>query len=176
MQLAGALSAQIEKDGDEETTKIVFRRGVSEDAEKDLRYLKGALGVAAAVDELPVVAGAFRRDANEIALLTNSMQSIFRTLSDGVQVPAQDLSDGRATPFQYVAADEEGRNLATVQIRSSVDRPSDAYAAARYRDHWFWIDDRDLASKRMFMFLMIFSSLAETGVAVETPLVVRSTR
>ena len=35
--------------------------------------------------------------------------------------------------------------------------------SAHYRDRWFWIDDRDLASKRLFAFLMVFSSIAETG-------------
>jgi hypothetical protein len=50
-----------------------------------------------------------------------------------------------------------------------VQQPSDAYAAVRYRDHWFWIDDRDLASKRAFTFLRIFSSIAETGSVPQVP-------
>jgi hypothetical protein len=31
------------------------------------------------------------------------------------------------------------------------------------RNHWFYIDDRDFASKRVFSVLLIFLSLAETG-------------
>jgi hypothetical protein len=41
----------------------------------------------------------------------------------------------------------------------------------RYRNYWFWIDDRDLNSKRLFMFLMMFSSLAETGAVPQTPII-----
>ena len=32
-----------------------------------------------------------------------------------------------------------------------------------------WIDDGDFASKRIFSFLLIFFSLAETGVTPQTP-------
>ncbi|MBX3662404.1 MAG: hypothetical protein KF804_08145 [Burkholderiales bacterium] len=38
-----------------------------------------------------------------------------------------------------------------------------------YYDHGFRIDDRDLASKRAFSFLKIFSSIAETGVEPQQP-------
>ena len=49
--------------------------------------------------------------------------------------------------------------------------PPDAYVAVPYRDHWFWIDDRDLASKRMFSFLLFMFSLAESGRAPQAPVV-----
>jgi hypothetical protein len=176
LQLAGALSARIEKHGDEETTKIFFRRDVSEDSENDIRWLKNALKIDPATDEFPVTAGSLRRGGDEIELLTRSMQEILRILSAGVQVPEEDLSAGRATPLRGLTLGEGEPVYPAVQIRSSLEQPGDAYAAARYRNRWFWIDDRDLESKRVFMFLMIFSSLAETGAAVQTPLIVRSPR
>jgi hypothetical protein len=88
-------------------------------------------------------------------------------LAAGIDVPEQDLLEGRATPRDLSPAGAAVAPL--VRIRSGSDRPLDAYAAVRYRDHWFWVDDRDLGSKRMFMFLMIFSSLAETGAVPQAP-------
>jgi hypothetical protein len=41
-------------------------------------------------------------------------------------------------------------------------RPADAFVAVPYRDHWFWIDDRDMLSKRLFSFIMFIFTLVET--------------
>ena len=49
-------------------------------------------------------------------------------------------------------------------IYSGTQPPTGAFAAVRYGRSSFWVDDRDLNSKRVFMFLRMFSSLAETGV------------
>ena len=46
-----------------------------------------------------------------------------------------------------------------------------AYLSIRNRDHWYWIDDRDMNSKRSFAFLMLLFSLAETGKKGPLPLI-----
>ena len=38
-----------------------------------------------------------------------------------------------------------------------------------YRGSWYWISDTDLSSKRSLTFLLLFFSLAETGVTPEGP-------
>ncbi len=49
--------------------------------------------------------------------------------------------------------------------------PANAYAAVPYKGYWYWIDDNDIASKRIFTFLMILFSLAETGQPTAAPIV-----
>jgi hypothetical protein len=41
----------------------------------------------------------------------------------------------------------------------------------KYRDLWFWIDDRDIESKRMFTILLLMVNLAESGQPAAAPLV-----
>ncbi len=59
----------------------------------------------------------------------------------------------------------------TRRILSSKTAPSDAFVKIRYRDTWFWIDDRDLKSKRTFSFMMMLFTLADTGEKETLPLI-----
>jgi hypothetical protein len=56
-----------------------------------------------------------------------------------------------------------------MRILSSPERPADAFLAVPYRGHWFWIDDRDMPSKRLFSFLMFVFTLVETGAKDSAP-------
>jgi hypothetical protein len=58
-----------------------------------------------------------------------------------------------------------------VRIRSSKEKPTDAYAAVRYHGYWFWIDDGDLRTKRALTAVVFFFTLAETGAQERLPLV-----
>jgi len=171
LQQAGALSVRVEKRDRQETTYIGFNRNAGEDADKDIRFLKEALGLNPAKDELLLVFGSLHRNPDQIALLTRSLQEILTELAAGVEVPERDLAEGRATPIPHLEAAAGLRDAPVMRVRSGGEPPADAHAAVRYRDRWFWIDDRDLDSKRLMMFLMVFSSLAETGVAPQTPLI-----
>lgn len=43
-----------------------------------------------------------------------------------------------------------------VRIYSGKDKPPNAVAAVRHRDHWFWIDDGDWQTKRAVTAIMFF--------------------
>jgi hypothetical protein len=58
-----------------------------------------------------------------------------------------------------------------IRIRSSSERPGDAFVSVPYRNSYFWIDDRDLRSKKIFSFLMLVFTLVETGDKGTAPLV-----
>jgi hypothetical protein len=45
----------------------------------------------------------------------------------------------------------------------------DVFVAAQYHGHWFWINDRDLVSKRGLLFIMLLSTLADSGANLAPP-------
>ncbi|MDH3641735.1 MAG: hypothetical protein OES38_06545, partial [Gammaproteobacteria bacterium] len=47
----------------------------------------------------------------------------------------------------------------------------DGYVIVRNRDHWFYIDDRDVASKRTFAMLQLILSLTDAGEGARGPVV-----
>jgi hypothetical protein len=171
IQQDGALSVRIEKHDDQESTYIGFHHSGDEEVEKSIRFVKDKLGINPNNDESLLIFGSRQRNPDQIALLTRSMQEILTEFSVGVEVSERDLAEGRATPRFHPEPAAGARNYPLMKIRSSDERPADAFAAVPYRNRWFWIDDRDLNSKRLFMFLTVFSALAETGTAPQTPLI-----
>lgn len=182
IQQAGALGMRIEvrpvvtQGGRSErqiaadTTWLFFRENADIETARDIAFLRSALGIDPATREIKLSYGSLRTGGGEVALLTRSIMEILVELSSGVEVPAQHLTEGRARSLTRMPAEQGSQNTYPVaRVLSGGNQPEDAYVAVRYRNHWFWIDDRDLASKRAFSFLKIFSSIAETGVAPQLP-------
>jgi hypothetical protein len=169
VQAAGALATRTEKRRTEEVTLVYFRERVPEGTARDIGYLREALGLRPDAREFVLTFGSPAPGGGEIGLLTRSILQILVELSAGVEVPEAHRTEGRAKPVPEPSSHQSMRETPLVRIRSGTARPEDAYAAVQYRDYWFWIDDRDLASKRVFNFLMMFSSIAETGAVQQAP-------
>jgi hypothetical protein len=169
IQDAGALGVRTAKRGKEQETLIFFRDKIDPEVQKDIRFVKDALGINPDLKEIPLSFGLPHAGGDEIALLTRSMWEILAELSAGVDVPEQDTAEHRATITPPPS--DRPDTAPVMHIHSSNTQPPDAYAAARYRKYWFWIDDRDLASKRIFTFLTVFSSIAETGAVPQVPII-----
>ena len=59
------------------------------------------------------------------------------------------------------------------KIRSSTDKPDNAYISVYYRDTWFYISDNDLNSKSTFMLLtQLFNLKAGQSKAINPTLTI----
>ncbi len=180
IQQAGAIAARTEQTGARPSstatqvqnkppvTTVYFRRHAIPAVESDIRLAKSLLGLDPRRDEF-VVTGEPRHTPLEIAVDSRSMQEILVELAAGVDVPPEDVAERRATRVPAIAGGAQTGPL--IHIYSGPVRPVDSYSAVFYRDRWFWIDDRDLLSKRVFMFLMIFYALSETRAVPQMPIV-----
>ena len=105
-----------------------------------------------------------------VAVMTRSIIGILQNMAAEVEVPPEDLAQHRAVP-----GFEAGRTLSgivpMIRIHSAKNKPADAFVVIHYRDTWFWIDDRDLSSKRSFAQLMQAFTMADTGVRENLPIV-----
>jgi hypothetical protein len=170
IQKAGAIGMRSEKHNGRQVTLISIRSTAGGAAENDVRFVKQVLRLDPQKQEYRLASGSYQRDSDEILMLTRSIQEIMVELSVGVNVPSTDLAEGRAARIAQVPPGEM-RRMSLLQIRSGAQPPPDAFTAVRYRLSWFWVDDRDLSSKRVFMFLRMFASLAETGVVPQAAIV-----
>lgn len=97
------------------------------------------------------------------------MLEILLEVAAGIDVPSEHVSAGRTAPAGRLDEAQNPRDRPLVHILSSAAQPANAFSAVRYRGTWYWIDDDDLGSKGVFTFLMLFFSLAETGVVPQAP-------
>jgi hypothetical protein len=170
LQLSGAVSIRLVKRGSEEVGMLVLSSERAQTVTQDLQFVRKTLGVAPDRNgEITVSFGLLPHNPNEIALLTRSMAEILLEVAAGIEVPADHVAQGRTAASTRVVSAENSRDRPFVRIQSSASPPANSYTAVRYRKTWYWIDDDDLASKRVFSFLMIFFSLAETGVTPQAP-------
>jgi hypothetical protein len=151
-------------------TIMFFRRAELSDLERqEIDELRQLLNLHPDATEFELVFGPAPASDREIAVQTRSLVQILIEVGGQVSVPASHIAEGRATP----GLADAGTGAATLQymrIHSSPERSPHAFISVPYRDHWFWIDDRDLMTKRSFALLMLLFALADTGEKKGVPL------
>jgi len=118
---------------------------------------------------LRVVYGSMPSGDEEVALLTRSIIEILSDISSTIEVPAEHVAEQRVPPT--MESEGVGIKGSMVRILYSSEKPADDFASVPYRDSWFWIDDRDYQSKKLFSFLMFVMTLTETGGKEGAPVV-----
>jgi hypothetical protein len=129
------------------------------------------LGLDPLGKEFSVAYGAIPKDDKEIAILTRSLLQVIVDLSADIEVPDAHVGEKRVSPTRVEEAVKDGKILPLIRIHSSSGKPNDAFVSIPYRDSHFWIDDRDLMSKKIFSFLMFVFTLVETGEKGTAPIV-----
>jgi hypothetical protein len=165
IQQSGAVAVRIEQEPQkQQTTLLAFRsKDASAETLADIAELRKLLRLDPEAQEFRLVFAPTSVNDRELAVVTRSMIQIMGMIAAHIQVPQQDITEGRATPGLGGAA--------TLRIGCSQRRPSDAFTAVAYRGHWFWIDDRDLKTKRAFALLMMLGTMADTGEHAPLPLI-----
>ena len=170
IQSAGAIGMRITKIEKQEEALMVIRGKRDPAIEALAKEVRSSLGLDPEANDFKVVYGAIPRNDKEIAILTRSILEVLIDLSADIEVPAGDVQEKRVFPtFAETVAGEKVRPL--MRIQNSSGKPGDAFVSVPYRNVYFWIDDRDLLSKKMFSFLMFVFTLVETGEKGPAPVI-----
>jgi hypothetical protein len=171
IQLSGLIGLRLVRGGPEEAVVLSFRQRRDPAVDAEIVAARQLLGLDPAAQEYRVVYGAVAANDREVAMLTRSILEVLIDLSSFISVPAAHVVERRVGPTSADDEGPEGRMSSLLRITNAVDRPDDAFAAVPYRGYWFWIDDRDLASKKVFTFLMFIFTLVETTSREAPPVV-----
>jgi len=138
---------------------------LDEQTREDLLFLRDTLGLRKDVKEFTLSYGLISHDPDALVVLTLSILDMMVDLARLVDVPQQHIDEGRTFPT-FVDTGLGGHLL---KVHSSLEEPEMPYVAIRERGYWFYIDDRDLMSKRTFGVLQILLSLTDSGDAAKGP-------
>jgi len=174
IQKSGAVGMKIVKNEDQNEATVMFfyRENIAPEMAAAFVELRTLLGLRPGQGEITVSYGFLPATDREMVMLTRSMMQIMVALAAHVTVPPEHVAEGRTVPAIAGDSKDFKDDLGQfIKINSGTDKPENAYTAVKYRDHWFWVDDRDFKSKRAFAFLMILFSLTESGGQTDLPLV-----
>ncbi len=100
----------------------------------------------------------------DLSVTTRSTAQVYFFLANGVEVPADHIAAGMVRPA--VGADGrpfDGRavtaGLFEVHASKGHKPPATAFVAVKYRDYWYYIDDRDQATKTTFALVLQLAKL-----------------
>ena len=121
----------------------------------EVEELLGLLGLPAPKDPsqaviLPVSLALDGRDSGGIGITTRSVLRLMEILSAAIEVPEQDQGNGTTTDYPPLGA--LGRNL---RIHHAKSKPARTAVAVKYRDGWFYIGDKEHATKQFFRLLSV---------------------
>ncbi len=162
IQQSGDFGLRVRKTGDQTATLIVFSKKPSPEVEAARAEVRKLLGLDPKAEEFNVVYGSVAVNDKEIAILTRSMLDILTDLSSYIEVPTASTTERRTFPTPPPEEFNGAPVAPLIRILSSAQSPGDAFAAVPYRQEWYWIDDKDFASKRLFSFIMFLFTLTET--------------
>jgi hypothetical protein len=163
LQRSGNVALRVQKDQGGEGAILTFRtEDLPPDVASETAELRRLLRLDPDAREFRLAYGQLPADNRELAVLTRPVLQILMALAAHAEIPEADVAETRAAPG-WDNAGEGVESRQRFRVHCSKDRPRDAFVAVPYRDHWFWIDDRDLASKRHFAFVMFLLTLADTA-------------
>ena len=171
IQQSGDLGVRVRRSGEQTSTLIVFSRKPTPAIQGARDEVRKLLGLDPKAEEFRVVYGSVATDDTEIAILTRSMLEILIDLASYIEVPPGNAMEQRTFPTPAPEVVNGAPLAPLIRIFSSLQSPRDAFAAVPYQQDWYWIDDKDLPSKRMFSFIMFLFTLTETGDKQGAPII-----
>jgi hypothetical protein len=172
IQVSGAVRLYVKENQNKEQTRIVTLRteNIPPEILADIAELRRMLHLNPNATEFVLTSAPLPSSDTEMAVQTRSIIELMKNMALQVEVPPEDVSQHRAAPG-FETGHEVPGVVPIMRIRSSKQKPTEAFIAVHYRNTWFRIDDDDLTSKAVFAQLMELFTMIDTGPKQNLPVV-----
>lgn len=146
-----------------EKTMFVIHDDLSPEAAAAVDQMRTLLRLDPELAEYEMVTSLFAESDAQIALSTASALDVLSRIAARFDVPQEHVSKGwtfaaAALPSSITS---DGESIRGIRVHCGDTPPADPFVATYERGAWFWIDEGDFSSKRIFSFLLMLMSLAE---------------
>lgn len=170
-QSKGGMGMRVQSEDDQGAVVMFFRPSSDPAIAKEIARIKQILNIDPNEQTFNVIYGSYAQGNTEIAILSRSMLQVMIEYASYIDVPESDIAEGRVSATYKMSPEVAARFPSLIRVSNDKSSPDDAYVSVRYRNRWYWIDDRDDLSKRTFYFLMLLFSLTDRGVSQGAPIV-----
>lgn len=166
LQRAGALGMHFRGDWPKVDVEIILPESPRTDSVRmAITKFKDLLQLDPDINVFDIEYGVVVERKNQIVVQTHSILEMMANISWYIEVPGEHVSEGR-TLATFRPDDPD-----LIHILVAKDRPENAFLSINYRDHWYYIDDRDVKSKNTFAVMQILMSMAKDGSGAVAPLI-----
>lgn len=132
----------------------------------DLARLQAILDLDPDIDEIEIVYGKLADEKNQIAVLTASIWEIMLRIAWQFDAPAEHIEKGRTLD---IFKSKHKDYIQPIAVNFAKERPENAFVSVFTQDYWFYIDEDDRESKRVFSFLELLLTLTQSDVQGVAP-------
>jgi hypothetical protein len=165
LQRVGAVGFELEKDKktNRDMILVLRKKDMPESVLQKSDRAREIIGLAPGLDRYRVIYAPFKIDSETLAIQTRSVIQMLSAMSRFVDVPAE--KSAHAVP----GFDLSGTQSRPFRVHSSPDQPEDSFAAIKYEDYWYWIENADIASKRVFTLMLFITTLTNQATDEQAP-------
>jgi hypothetical protein len=152
---------------DVQTAKLLINDRPHAPRDDRVRRLIELLSLNPAARSFPLVFGFGDGSPDQIKVYTRSLFEILSSLAARISVPDGDVAAGQT----YRTRSAPVGAIPTIVVRHQVLPPWSDFAAVEYHGTWYWVDNADYASKRVFSGLMLILNAVEKTRQPQLPVI-----
>ena len=159
------------REGHDGVPQLVLHINEEHRNREDAKKFASAMNIQPGRAQYILTSSPLKKD--QIRVVTRSLLGILFYLSQGVEVPSQDILQDKVTRTKTSSGNIFDWKEVTgdlLRIRSLSENPQAGFMTIFYRGTWFYIDDSDLSSKSTFSLLAQIFSLQAGKITDNAPM------
>jgi hypothetical protein len=165
LQYLGAIGFEL-KSNSETGQDIIFvlnKEGLADSTLQKSHRVSEIIGLEGGRDRYRVIYAPFRSSPDTLSIQTRSVIQMLGAMSRFIDVPAEIAS------FATPGYDLSQTSRRPFHVLSGADRPEQSFAQVKYHDYWYWIENSDMESKRVFTLMLFITTLTNQAGTQKAP-------